>query len=220
MENLLAKAAVSPFTLLGSMFGGGEEMSFVDFDPGQSTIPTGETNKLDKLAKSLYERPEVTVDITGSVDPAKDRDTIAHAKFEQRLKAMLIKEMTDAGAGVHHRRGHRSRSLLAMIDDAGLHHDFGPLTNTVSTAGSAGTNAAPIFVASAPKPALAASKPLPVNAPEIPNSAARLMAMSHPIRRIVMQTVHMPPVTTNSVPEAATPTLAPGSDDLRPWNKN
>ena len=32
--NLLTKIATAPFALLGSLFGGGEQMNFIDFRPG------------------------------------------------------------------------------------------------------------------------------------------------------------------------------------------
>lgn len=95
--NLIVKAATSPFSLLGAMFGAGDELSFVAFDPGQTDIPAAETNKLNTLAKALYERPTLTLEINGSVDPAKDREEMARAKLQRQIKALFIKEMTDAG---------------------------------------------------------------------------------------------------------------------------
>jgi uncharacterized protein involved in outer membrane biogenesis len=95
--NLMTKAATSPFSLLGSMFGGGEELSFVEFQPGLAVIPDAETNKLNTLKKALYERPELTLEINGSVDPEVDRAPLAKTKFEQQLKSIWIKELTDAG---------------------------------------------------------------------------------------------------------------------------
>ncbi len=95
--NLAVKAATSPFSLLGSMFGGGPELSFVAFDPGKSDIPAGETNKLGTLTKALFNRPELTLEINGSVDPAKDRDIMVRAKFDRQIKALYLKELTDAG---------------------------------------------------------------------------------------------------------------------------
>ncbi len=97
VENLIVKAATSPFSLLGAMFGAGDELSFVAFDPGQADIPATETNKLNTLAKALYERPELSLEINGSVDPAKDREEMARAKLQRQIKALFIKEMTDAG---------------------------------------------------------------------------------------------------------------------------
>jgi len=95
--NLIVKAATSPFSLLGAMFGGGDQLSFVAFGPGLPDIPVTETNKLNTLAKALYERPELTLEINGSVDPATDRPEMVRAKFQRQIKTLYIKEMTDAG---------------------------------------------------------------------------------------------------------------------------
>ena len=95
--NILTKAATSPFTLLGALFGGGEEMSYVDFAPGHFEISNGEAAKLEKLAKSLYERPELELEINGSVDLAKDRPALAKYKLEQQIKSLRLKELADAG---------------------------------------------------------------------------------------------------------------------------
>jgi len=97
VENLIIKAATSPFSLLGAMFGAGDELSFVAFDPGLADISQAESKKLDTLAKALYERPALNLEINGSVDPAKDREEMARAKLQRQIKALFIKEMTDAG---------------------------------------------------------------------------------------------------------------------------
>ncbi len=36
--NLFVKAVTSPFALLGSMFGGGEELSNIEFGPGRADL--------------------------------------------------------------------------------------------------------------------------------------------------------------------------------------
>ncbi|HWF20081.1 MAG TPA: hypothetical protein VG754_12485, partial [Verrucomicrobiae bacterium] len=95
--NLIEKAATSPFSLLGAMFGGGDELSFVAFQPGLATIPDTETNKLNTLTKALYERPELTLEINGSVDPELDRAPLAKMKFDQQIKSLYVKELTDSG---------------------------------------------------------------------------------------------------------------------------
>jgi len=96
--NILEKAATSPFSLLGALVGGGgEEMSFVSFEAGQSEVAEAEAKKLDNLAKALYARPALTLEINGSVDPVKDRLPLAQIKLDQRMKSLRVKELTDAG---------------------------------------------------------------------------------------------------------------------------
>ena len=97
VRNLLEKAATSPFSLLGAAFGGGDELSFVAFEPGRSDLPDSETNKLGILAKALFERPALTLEINGSVDTNADRLPLAHLRLEEQLKSLWAQEQQDAG---------------------------------------------------------------------------------------------------------------------------
>ncbi|MBL9214150.1 MAG: DUF748 domain-containing protein, partial [Opitutaceae bacterium] len=84
--NLLTKAAVSPFALLGSMFGGGgEELAFQEFAPGASELQPAESAKLATLVKALAGRPGLSLAIEGGSDPAAD----AFALRRARLAAMV-----------------------------------------------------------------------------------------------------------------------------------
>ena len=98
--NLMVKATTSPFSLLGALVGGGEELSFVEFQPGRAEIPEAEAQKLDKLVKALYERPAVSLEIAGSFDPDQDRAALAGLKLEQQAKVLRLKELADAGQAV------------------------------------------------------------------------------------------------------------------------
>ena len=103
VENLLIKAATSPFTLLGALVGGGEELSFIEFDPGESTISDAEMAKAEKLAKALYERPALNLEMTGSVDETLDASALAWRKLERALKSARMAELaskSDAPASV------------------------------------------------------------------------------------------------------------------------
>jgi hypothetical protein len=95
--NIVIKAVSNPFALLGSLVGSGEELSFVSFEPGRSAFAAGEAKKLDVLAKGLFARPAVELEITGSVDTSIDRVALARIKLHQQLKARRIKELTAAG---------------------------------------------------------------------------------------------------------------------------
>ncbi len=75
--NIITKAITKPFALLGSVFGGGEDLNHVLFDPGTADFTAGEVGKLDTLATALYERPALKLGVTGSVDPVKDRAALA-----------------------------------------------------------------------------------------------------------------------------------------------
>lgn len=84
--NLLVKIVTSPFALLGALFGGGEELSYVSFQPGSDSLYQHESTKLDSLAHALKERPELLVDVRGLSAPSSDRDAIARAAIFRDLR--------------------------------------------------------------------------------------------------------------------------------------
>lgn len=93
--NLLTKIVASPFTLIGSLIPGGgdeESLQFIAFDPGSAAVPNDELKKLEVLAKGLEERPGLRLDITGTSDPALDRQAIGMRKLKEQLIAMRQRE--------------------------------------------------------------------------------------------------------------------------------
>jgi hypothetical protein len=91
--NLLTKAATSPFALLGALVGGGEELSFIEFAPGQSAIQETEAPKIEKLGRALYDRPALSLEMTGSTDDSLDHAALAWVKLERELKALRMAEL-------------------------------------------------------------------------------------------------------------------------------
>ncbi|MBI1176874.1 DUF748 domain-containing protein [bacterium] len=86
--NIFEKAITSPFKLLGSLVGAGkdEDLGSVEFVPGSAELATSETGKLDKLAKALYERPQLKLEIVGRFDPVADDAAIRSGKLETELR--------------------------------------------------------------------------------------------------------------------------------------
>ena len=95
--NLIAKAATSPFALLGAAFGGGEELSYLEFEYGISAITELDAKKLDTLAKALSERPSLKLEIEGHVDAEKDKEALRQHLFSRKLKAQKLKEQAKQG---------------------------------------------------------------------------------------------------------------------------
>jgi hypothetical protein len=93
--NLITKAATSPFALLGAAFGGGEELSFVDFAPGRASLSPEADARLTTLAKALNDHPAIRMDIVGRVDPDVDRNALKRLWLERKIKA----QQRAAGAG-------------------------------------------------------------------------------------------------------------------------
>lgn len=111
--NLLQKAALSPFTLLSSMFGG-EELSYVEFDYGSSSLTEPATARLDNLIKALYDRPGLKLEMSGRVDQVKDREGLKQSFMEQKVKAQKVKALVKKGVSV------------ASVDDVNVEGDEYP----------------------------------------------------------------------------------------------
>ncbi len=84
---LLTKIVTAPFALLGSLFGGGEDLAFVDFTPGSAQLSAESAAKLGTLAKALVERPQLKLDIPLNVTTAVDAEAIAREALEQNVLA-------------------------------------------------------------------------------------------------------------------------------------
>jgi hypothetical protein len=87
--NLVAKAATSPFSMLGSIadFAGlsGEELGNVRFEAGRTELADGEGVKLEALGKALNERPGLALNVRGAVAPEADGDALRRQKLFEQL---------------------------------------------------------------------------------------------------------------------------------------
>lgn len=84
---LLRKIVTSPFALLGSLVGGGADLAQVEFAAGSAALAPAEQDKLGKLAKALYDRPQLRLDIPlETLSPADDA-ALAQTAFEDAVTA-------------------------------------------------------------------------------------------------------------------------------------
>ena len=93
--NLLTKLVTSPFTLMSKLIpggGDGEELQFIEFQPGSAAMATEEMKKIGVLAKALEERPGLRLDITGTADPTRDREALKANKLNEQLQTMRQQE--------------------------------------------------------------------------------------------------------------------------------
>lgn len=94
--NLVVKAVTAPFALIGSLFGGGEELDYLAFAPGRHELDRPAEAKLASLVKALQDRPGLKLDITGQVDPASDVEGLKQVQLEHKVKAQKFKELLKA----------------------------------------------------------------------------------------------------------------------------
>jgi uncharacterized protein involved in outer membrane biogenesis len=92
LVNLLVKAATSPFALLSSLMGG-EDLGYVEFDYGLSSLSGENAKKLDGLVNALYERPGLKLEIAGHVDPVKDSEALTAGRMQNMIAAQKIRDL-------------------------------------------------------------------------------------------------------------------------------
>lgn len=123
--NLVVKAVTSPFSLLASAFGGGEELSYVEFKPGSAVLTEDSQQRIDTLTKALTDRPALKMDISGRADPKTDMEGLRQAWVEGQIRAAKAAATTPRGkkpdvAGVKVSAAERAKYLEEVYDDADI----------------------------------------------------------------------------------------------------
>ena len=83
--HILEKAVTAPFALLGSLFGGGPDLQFVDFQPGAAELDPGATEKARTMVKALDARPQLKIEIPIAVVNELDRPQLVEEKFQAQI---------------------------------------------------------------------------------------------------------------------------------------
>ncbi|MEQ1800749.1 MAG: DUF748 domain-containing protein [Gammaproteobacteria bacterium] len=87
LVNLLTKAVTAPFALLGSLFGGGEEINLITFAAGDAALDAADQEKVATIVKALNERPGLQLSVPAVFNRATDEPALRKAGFEARLVA-------------------------------------------------------------------------------------------------------------------------------------
>ena len=87
--NILEKAVTAPFALLGSLFGGGPDLQFVDFEPGAAGLDPVGVEKTRSIVKALDARPQLKIEIPIAVVGELDRPSLIEAKYRAQLQDAL-----------------------------------------------------------------------------------------------------------------------------------
>jgi hypothetical protein len=84
--NILEKAVTAPFALLGSLFGGGPDLQFIDFKPGVSDLDAGGADKVKTVVKALASRPQLKIDVPIAWVSDLDRPALVEAQFLSQVR--------------------------------------------------------------------------------------------------------------------------------------
>ena len=85
---LISRAATAPFALLGRMFGGGEEMNIIEFEPGGAALDPAAQEKIVSITRALTERPGLKLDVPTTYSPELDRSAITAQRIEGLLRTL------------------------------------------------------------------------------------------------------------------------------------
>ncbi len=105
IANLFVKAVTSPFALLGSLFGEGQELSHIGFAAGRARLDETAVKALQSLATAMREREGLKLEIRGSADQQLDEEGLRRAGLERAMQAEKRKAL-----------GNRPRESLTAQD--------------------------------------------------------------------------------------------------------
>jgi Domain of Unknown Function (DUF748) len=109
--NILEKAVTAPFALLGSLFGGGPDLQFVDFEPGAAGLDPVGVAKTQSIVKALDARPQLKIEIPIAVVGELDRPSLIEAKYQAQLQAALA-------ASAAHKKSSAAATAFDQLDAA------------------------------------------------------------------------------------------------------
>ena len=84
--NLLEKAVTAPFSLLGHLFGGGDQVNIVEFAPGSAVLDATAVARLASVAKALDARPGLELDVPGTYSSVTDGPALAQQRLQDQLR--------------------------------------------------------------------------------------------------------------------------------------
>jgi Domain of Unknown Function (DUF748) len=86
--NILEKAVTAPFALLGSLFGGGPDLQFIDFQPGTADLDPAAVQKAQTIVKALNERPQIKIEVPIAAVKELDAPLLVDAQLQAHIQAL------------------------------------------------------------------------------------------------------------------------------------
>ncbi|MDG0816290.1 DUF748 domain-containing protein [Bdellovibrio svalbardensis] len=122
IKNMVINIVAAPFDFIASLVGGGPELQTLLFEPGTSSLQQGETEKFQKIARILEERPGLAMEIKGQYQDL-DAEVLQHNNINRNLEPFLKKN-----------KGDRPAALRAMAQSIFKKEDFNNLVTTYQAA--------------------------------------------------------------------------------------
>jgi len=106
---LITKAVTSPFKFLASSMGiDGEELSFIEFDPGTTVISPPQREKLDQVSKMMRKKPKIALEITAVYNLNSDTQAI---RLEKLISLVMHK------SGLKNRKDHENAMSTELLEN-------------------------------------------------------------------------------------------------------
>ncbi|WP_027996085.1 DUF748 domain-containing protein [Simplicispira psychrophila] len=97
LGNLIMKAITSPFSLLSSALGGGDELGQVEFALGSAALDAPARQQLDKVARALLDRPALKMTVVGEASSDAERSAWKRERLQDMLLAQKRRATLRAG---------------------------------------------------------------------------------------------------------------------------
>ena len=90
LKNFIMGIVTAPFKFLGALVGAGsgQDLGYVEFDPGKSQLDQAQKEKLDKLITVLGKKPNLKLEILGQYNKLKDAGQLRYDAYEAAVLAM------------------------------------------------------------------------------------------------------------------------------------
>ncbi|MGH8199648.1 MAG: DUF748 domain-containing protein [Steroidobacteraceae bacterium] len=86
--NVLKKAVMAPFAMLGRLVGGGANMNRIVFPPGSATLLPAARVQVAAVAKALAQRPQLQLQVPAAFNPDIDTPALAQRQLRHELIAL------------------------------------------------------------------------------------------------------------------------------------
>ncbi len=126
LKKVIIKITTAPFRFLGNLLGiGGDEMEFVEFEPGRKNLTPPQHERLGNLAKALKEKPGLKLEVHGAYDKRADAQAIRSQRFNALLEERLLASAGGDSSAVSAIKGDPSSGRMQSVLEALYTESFG-----------------------------------------------------------------------------------------------